>query len=144
MNTTKTLSKWARAVAPALLAVLVVGCSGSNTVGPVIDDNPLGPGINNTDRVQDDAEAIIGTDRNVDIDNTPGPQRLDQETTDLRTPQKIMSIDRSVDRNRLSDPLKTSNPADRIVDVNNVPTPDRTSNIQGRYIEIDNVPGTQR
>jgi hypothetical protein len=144
MNTTKTLSKWARMVAPALLAVLIVGCSGSNTVGPVIDDNPLGPGINDTDRVQDDAEAIISTDRNVDIDNTPGPQKLDEETTDLRTPQKTMSIDRSVDRNRLSDPLKRSNPMDWIVDVDNVPAPDRTANIQGRYVEIDDVPRAQK
>jgi hypothetical protein len=110
----------------------------------VIDDNPLGPGINDTDRVQDDAEAIISIDQNVDIDNTPGPQKLDQETTDLRTPQKIMNIDRSVDRNRLTDPLKTRNLAERIVDVDNVPAPDRIANMQGRYVEIDDVPREQK
>ena len=131
MKNTHRLSKWARVVAPALLAVTVIGCSISGPVGPV-GNNSAGP--------LDDAQPTISDDRNVDQDRNPEPQKLDEESNSMDEPRAIISIDRSVDRNRLPEPQKLDDKGGSIMDSNELPPPDATEDLKGRIVETDEVP----
>ena len=135
MKNTSAAWRWTKVFAPPFIALVAIGCSGANLVGPasISDDAAIG-----------DKQTVVPSDQIVDVRDliTPDKIRDASRTVDVKdivAPDKISDPRGATDVNDLVGPDKTADPS-RSTDVNDLPTPQLSEDLRGRICDRSEVP----
>ncbi len=112
MKSSKRIWRWTMALAPPFVATMVIGCSASDPLGPVVNDQ---------------AQAVIANNAVVDVH-------------DVIAPDKAIDASRSTDIDDIIAPDRTSDP-NRSLNVNDLQGPQPSENVRGVINDRNDVPG---
>ena len=135
MKNTSAAWRWTRSFAPPFIALVAIGCSGAN---------PVGPASINDDAVVGDAQAVVSADQVVDIRDLIEPDKTrDVKSTvdvdDIVAPDQVRDPRETTNTNDLVGPDKIADPS-RSVDVNDMSAPQLSKDLRGRICDRREVP----
>jgi hypothetical protein len=147
MNNNSAIWRWTKALAPPFVAILVIGCSASDTLGPAATDEPQM--VISDDQIVDVNDVVtpdktIDASRSTDIKDIVRPERTGDATrtvdlNDVVAPDRIVDASHTTDVNDIIAPDRTAD-ASRSVDVNDLPEPQLSENVGGRILDRNEVP----